>query len=114
MDAIHDRDKVVIHFDRYRARALGLRQEYVGELFAKGRVMTASSRGKLGMFAAAFALATAAFWATMLTSPPTTEATPISGIMSAEIERSAPKNVPIQDASVIACTYVLTEGHRCN
>ena len=114
MAAIHDRDQVVIHFDRYRARALSLRQEYVGGLFAKGRVMAASSRSKLGMFAVAFALATAVFWATMLTSPPVTEATTIRGIMSAEIERSAPKNVPIQDANVIACTYVLTEGHRCN
>ena len=72
MAAIHDRDQVVTHFDRYRASALRLRQEYVGGLFA-----AASSRGKLSMFAAAFALATAAFWVTMLTSPPVTEATPV-------------------------------------
>ena len=114
MAAIHDRDQVVIHFDRYRASAHRLRQEYIGGLFAKGRGIASSSRGRLGMFAAAFGLATAAFWATMLTSPPVTEATTISGITSAEIERSAPKDVPIQEASVIACTYVLTDEHHCN
>jgi len=114
MVTIHDRDEVFTHLDRHRARALNLRQEYVRDLFAKGRVMAASSTGKLGMFVAAFGLATAVFWATMLTSPPVTEATTTSGIMSAEIERSAPKNVPIQDAGVIACTYVLTDGHNCH
>ena len=114
MTTIYDRDKVFTHLDRHRARALGLRQEYVGELFAKGRGIASSSRGRLGMFAAAFALATAAFWATMLTSPPVTEATTISGITSAEIERSAPRNVPIREAGVIACTYVLTDEHHCN
>ena len=101
-------------YERYRARAMDLRQEHARQVFAKARVMAASSRGKLTMFATAFGLATAAFWATMLTSPPTTEATPTRGIMSAEIDRNAPKDAAIQDAGVIACTYVLTEGHRCN
>ena len=76
--------------------------------------MAASSKGKLAMFAAAFGLATAAFWTTMLTSPPVTEATPVNGIMGAEIERTAPKDAPIQDPGVIACMYVLNEGHNCN
>ena len=106
MTVVHDRDRMLVEYDRYRARVRDLRQQY--------GVIAASSRGKLTMFAAAFGLATAAIWATMLTSPPVTEATTISGIMSAEIERSAPKNVPIQDAGVIACTYVLTDGHHCN
>ena len=103
-----DRNQVVIHYDNYRAEALKLRREYVGTL------MAASSMGKLGMSAAAFGLAAAVFWATVLSSPPVTEATTVRGITSAEIERSAPKDAPVQDARVIACTYVLTDGHSCN
>ena len=114
MTVLHDRDGIVSCYDRHRAEALRLRHEYVASLLASGRVMALSPRGKLGMFAAAFGLATAAFWATMLTSPPVTEATPVNGIMGAEIERTAPKDAPIQDPGVIACMYVLTEGHDCN
>ena len=68
----------------------------------------------LGMSVAAFALATAAFWATMLTDPPKTEAGITDKFEINDTLRTAPRDVAIQDASVIACTYVLTEGHRCN
>ena len=114
MAVIHDRDRVIIDYDRYRTRAQCLRREYTRELFTKGRAVAASSTGRLGVFAAAFGLATAVFWATMLTSPPVTEATTVRGITSAEIERAAPKDAPIQDARAIACTYVLTDGHDCH
>lgn len=67
-----------------------------------------------GMFVAAFALATAAFWTTMLTSPPRTEASITDKFDIDDALRAAPRDAPIQDAGVIACTYVLTEGHRCN
>ncbi|WFT79147.1 MULTISPECIES: hypothetical protein [unclassified Methylobacterium] len=40
---------------------------------------------KLSLFAAALALATAAFWATMLTSPPTSEASAPAGRVGAEL-----------------------------
>ena len=68
----------------------------------------------LGLSVAAFAIATAAFWATMLTDPPKTEAGVTDKFDINNTLQSAPKNVLIQDASVIACTYVLTDEHRCN
>ncbi len=114
MTVSHDRDAIVSCYDRHRAEALRLRHEYIGSLWARGRAMAVSRSGKLGMFAAAFGLATAAFWATMLTSPPTTKATTLGGTAATEAERDAPKDAPIQDPSVIACMYVLTDGHDCN
>ena len=68
----------------------------------------------LGLSVAAFAIATAAFWATMLTDPPKTEAGLAEKFNINDTLRTAPKNAPIQDGSVIACTYVLTEGQNCN
>ncbi len=68
----------------------------------------------LGMSVAAFALAVAAFWATMLTDPPKTEAGITDKFDINDTLQTAAKDAPIQDAGVIACTYVLTEGHRCN
>ena len=68
----------------------------------------------LGLSVAAFVLATTAFWATMLTDTPKTEAGMADKFDINETLKTAPKNAPIQDAGVIACTYVLTEGHRCN
>ena len=68
----------------------------------------------LGMSVAAFALATAAFWATMLTDPPKTEAGVTDKFDINDTLRNAPKNVVTQEAGVIACTYVLTDEHRCN
>ncbi len=69
---------------------------------------------KLGLSISVVMLAAAAFWATILTAPRTTEAARPATMDLVEILRTAPKDAPIQDASVIACTYVLTEGHRCN
>ena len=69
---------------------------------------------KLSVFAAAFVLATAAFWATMLTDPPKTEAGITDRFDINDTLGNAPKDAAVQDASVIACTYVLTEGHRCH
>ena len=71
-------------------------------------------KGLLGMSVAAFALAAAAFWATMLTDPPKTEAGITDKFDINNTLQSAAKDASVQDASVIACTYVLTEGHRCN
>ena len=69
---------------------------------------------KLGFSLSAVMLAAAAFWATMVTTPPKTEAGITDKFDINETLRTASRDVPVQDASVIACTYVLTEGHRCN
>ena len=68
----------------------------------------------LGLFVAAFALAAVAFWATMLTDPSKTEAETRAAFDVSEALKTASKNAPTQDASVVACTYVLTDGHRCD
>ena len=51
-------------------------------------------RKPLTLLAAAFALAAASFWATMLTSPPTTVAEPRGGIDTYSIDLSVPQNLP--------------------
>ncbi|ACA15285.1 hypothetical protein M446_0726 [Methylobacterium sp. 4-46] len=45
---------------------------------------------KIGLFVAAFALATVAFWATMLTDPPRTQAKMPAGIDTTEITLRTP------------------------
>ncbi len=67
----------------------------------------------LGLSVAAFALAAAAFWATLVTNPPKTEAETAAFDIDVAL-KAAPKNAPLQDAGAIACTYVLTDGHRCD
>ena len=69
---------------------------------------------KLGFSLSVVMLAAAAFWATMATTSPKTEASITDKFDINETLRTSSRDVPVQDASVIACTYVLTEGHRCN
>jgi hypothetical protein len=68
----------------------------------------------LGLLVGALILATAAFWATLVTDPPKTEAETIGKYDVGEALKTASSGAPLQDAGVIACTYVLTDGHRCN
>ena len=51
-------------------------------------------RKPLKLLVAAFALSAAAFWATMLTSPPTTVAGPRGGIDVHSIDLRASQNLP--------------------
>lgn len=67
----------------------------------------------LTLSAAALALAGAAFWATLVADPPKTEAETAAFDIGVAL-KAAPKDAPIQSASVVACTYVLTDGHRCD
>lgn len=67
----------------------------------------------LSLSIAAAALAAVAFWATLVTDPPKTEAETIAKFDIGEALNSARQDVPIQDAGAIGCTYVLTDGHRC-
>jgi hypothetical protein len=63
-------------FYEYRERAIQARAAYLQELSSKVSLPRVSLRTKrgLGLFAMAFVVATGAFWANMLTSPPKTEA----------------------------------------
>jgi hypothetical protein len=73
----HHRDDVVrtpggsIDFDHYRERAARERSDFMG---ARMPALSPLARRRLGTLTAAFALASAAFWATMLVDPPTTSA----------------------------------------
>ena len=56
--------------------------------------MTISKR-TIVLFAAACMVATGAFWAVMLTTPPVTSAAQPSGIPVFEMMRTAPANLPV-------------------
>ena len=68
----------------------------------------------LGLSGAAFVLAIATFWATLVTNPPKTEAETMIPFDVHAVLKTAPKDAPIQEAGVIACTFILADGHRCN
>ena len=79
MQTIHRHSDGSINMDFYRAQALRERNEYIRSSLPSGASLpslTPVARQRVKLFAVAFALATGAFWATMLTSPPKTEAAP--------------------------------------
>ncbi len=58
-----------------------------------------------------------AFWSTTLIDVPAATASTASVATTFDINaalRAAPADAPIQEASVIGCTFVLTDGHRCD
>ena len=86
-----------IDFDGYRNEAMRLRAEYVSGRLADRKSPGIMSR-RVSLALTAFALATAAFWATMLTSPPTTEASGTVSYGVQELMRNAPLDLPSLDA----------------
>lgn len=68
----------------------------------------------IGLSVVASALAAVAFWATLITDPLKTEAETMVKYDVAEALKAAPGDAPVQDAGVIACTYILTGRHRCD
>lgn len=68
----------------------------------------------IGLSVAASALAAVAFWATLITDPPKTEAETMVRYDVAEALKAASRDAPVQGAGVIACTYVMTDRHRCD
>jgi hypothetical protein len=86
-----------VHFESYRQRAARMRGEYVGQSARHG--LSRVARGmrpsrSVGLSFAALALATVAFWAVMLTSPPTTVAEVAPGISIESVHRNAPRDLP--------------------
>lgn len=67
----------------------------------------------LSLSAAAVVVGGVAFWATLVTDPPKTEAEAIPKFDIGEMLKSARQDASVQDPSVIGCTYVLTDGLRC-
>ena len=62
--------------------------------------MTPRTRRRVTLFAAAFAVATGAFWGTMLTTPPVTVAAG-KGFSVLELQRNAPLDLPSGVADAI-------------
>jgi hypothetical protein len=58
------------------------------------------TKRRVSLFVTALAVATGAFWATMLTSPPVTEAAD-PGFSILELHRNAPLSLPITEADAI-------------
>ncbi len=82
--------------DHYREKALAERSAMMREL---APAASATTKRRLLTFGLAVALATGAFWATMLTDPPRTEATEVgrpAGVL--DLMRSAPPNLPAPEA----------------
>lgn len=78
-----------IDFDRYREKALAARSAALREYAPP---LSPATTRRLVQFELAFALATGAFWAVILTDPPRTEAGGPSG--SFEMMRVAPLDLP--------------------
>lgn len=96
MTSEHYRYETVRDFDPDIEAAHRMRWQAIGELVARGAsaVPVASvSRRTWSTLAIAFALATAAFWAIMLTDPPITEAATTFQIDA--LHRSAPLDLAI-------------------
>jgi hypothetical protein len=77
MEPIRYRPDGLIDCEFYRSRSRQRHDAYVREFFSEPQLrpfMTPRTRRGLRLFSAAFAIATGAFWATMLTSPPVTQA----------------------------------------
>ena len=55
-----------------------------------------------------------AFWSTTLTDVPAARASVATTFDINAALAGASANAPVQHASVIGCTYVLTDGHSCN
>lgn len=76
MHALHHRSDGSINIDFYRGKALRERRAYLGTILPDVSLpnLTPEGRRRLKLFIAAFAVAAGAFWATILTTPPKTEA----------------------------------------
>ena len=90
-----------LNHEFYRDSALDARSEYLAAFVPEVPKIAPATRRRLGVFAAAFALATGAFWTTMLTDPPTTEASGGVGYSIGEVLSKAPGDLPSHHADAI-------------
>ena len=93
--------------DFYRQRAQRERSAYIRALVSEAAPslpeLSPGAKRKLTLSAAALAMATAAFWAIMLVSPPQSSAaqTEASGVPVFEMMRHAPADLPALEADAI-------------
>jgi hypothetical protein len=99
MDAARSYD--AIDFSSFRQKAQQERLAYVGGVLSStAPSLSPQAKRRVSLFAAAFVVATGAFWATMLTSPPQTEASakPFSVL---ELQNAAALDLPAMTADAI-------------
>ncbi len=82
--------------DHYREKALAERSAMMREL---APAASATTKRRLLTFGLAVALATGAFWATMLTAPPITKAAPPGSVDVVSVDRIPPGVIPEFDAT---------------
>ena len=89
------------NYELHRQRAVRERGTYLRDTLSSSLPsVSPRTKRRLSLFAAAFAVATGAFWATMLTSPPVTEAAN-PGFSLLELHRNAPLSLPLMEADAI-------------
>ena len=83
-----------INYALFRQRALQEREAYLRDALSTSLPsISPKTKRRVGVIATAFAVATGAFWATMLTSPPTTEASnPTLSVF--DLQTKVPLNLP--------------------
>ena len=101
MVEIARRSNALLNYELHRQRAVRERGSYLRDILSSSLPsISPQTKRKVSLFVTAFAVATGAFWATMLTSPSVTEAAdPSFSIL--ELHRKAPLNLPITDAYTI-------------
>ena len=94
MQDIRRRPDTSIDVEFYSQQAHRERSVYVRQTLSPLKLLiSTTAKGRVTAFAAAFAVASGAFWATMLTSPPTTEAAN-PALSISELQRKAPVDLP--------------------
>lgn len=90
-----------IDFSSFRQKALQERRAYIGDVLSSAAPsLSPQVKRRASVFAAALAVATGAFWATMLTSPPRTEAS-VKHPSVMELQQAAPLDLPLTAADAI-------------
>ena len=86
----------------HRERAARERGSYLRETLSSSLPSgSPQTKRRVSLFGAALAVATGAFWAIMLTSPPVTEAAATPGFSIHELHLKAPLSLPITEADAI-------------
>ena len=105
MSQIHPRRDGSVDLDFHRQEAARARAAYLRGLVSDATQslpeLSPGAKRKLSVFAAALVLATAAFWAIILTYPPQTSAAGITGVPVFEMMRTAPLDLPGLEADAI-------------
>ena len=90
-----------IDFSSFRQKALQERRSYIGGVLSGAAPsLSPQVKRRVSVFATALVVATGAFWATILTSPPRTEAS-VKHLSVMELHQAAPLDLPSLTADAI-------------